>query len=257
MILDQIPATEASAILDGKHYLGAPHIPPVKYCVASRKRDALIVFAHPIAASFRVRFDFALEVARLWRADDAPFPLTHFLGSSLRWLRKHAPETDCVLSYADPAAGHQGTIYRAANFTFLNKTTRVTDHWVTPDGKRLSAPQIYRLLLTKDRKRIAELRPDWRLIEGVPKLLFVYPMRLSVDVVRWHLAAKLPDEQARKLFGSRGYGGFRASFYRERFPPRKCVHCEREFVAARSDAKTCSPSCRTMLSRKRALVHSN
>jgi hypothetical protein len=252
MILDRITASEAGAILEGRHYLGAPHIPPVVHCVATRHRDALIVFSHPIAASFRKCFDFALEVARLWRAEDAVFPLTHFLGSALRWLRKTAPETDCVLSYADPAAGHEGTIYKAASFTFLHKTTRATDHWELPDGRMLSAPQVYRQLLTKDRKQIAELREDWKLMEGVPKLLFVYPMRLSVEEVRERLAAKLPDEQARRLFGAKGYGGFRASYYRERFPPLRCAHCDREFVASRRDAKTCSASCRTMLSRKRS-----
>jgi len=148
--------------------------------------------------------------------------------------------------------GMQGRSTKHRTSRSLNKTQRVTVYWELPDGRMLSAPQVYREVFTKDRSRIAELRPDWMLIEGVPKLLFVYAMRLSVEQVRERLKAKLPDQQARKLFGARGYGGFRVSFYRDRFPPRKCVYCERQFVAARSDAKTCSASCRTMLSRKRA-----
>jgi hypothetical protein len=34
------------------------------------------------------------------------------------------------------------------------------------------------------------------------------------------------------------------------FPKRRCAHCNRLFVAARRDAKTCSTRCRTALHRK-------
>ena len=47
MILDPVSTAEASAMLDGKHYLGPPHIPPVVHCVATRKRDAVVVFSYP------------------------------------------------------------------------------------------------------------------------------------------------------------------------------------------------------------------
>ena len=38
------------------------------------------------------------------------------VGWCLRWLKKHAPQIEIVVSYADPAHGHTGVIYRASNF---------------------------------------------------------------------------------------------------------------------------------------------
>lgn len=38
--------------------------------------------------------------------------------------------------------------------------------------------------------------------------------------------------------------------YQKLFPPRHCAHCQQFFVAARTDAKTCSPRCRKALSRR-------
>jgi predicted nucleic acid-binding Zn ribbon protein len=39
--------------------------------------------------------------------------------------------------------------------------------------------------------------------------------------------------------------------YKEIFPARNCAHCQQYFVAARSDAKTCSDKCRMALSRRK------
>jgi predicted nucleic acid-binding Zn ribbon protein len=39
--------------------------------------------------------------------------------------------------------------------------------------------------------------------------------------------------------------------YKEFFPARHCQHCQQWFVAARSDAKTCSDKCRMALSRRK------
>ncbi len=41
--------------------------------------------------------------------------------------------------------------------------------------------------------------------------------------------------------------------YKEFFPARHCAYCQQWFVARRSDAKTCSASCRTMLSRRKPI----
>lgn len=46
-------------------------------------------------------------------------------------------------------------------------------------------------------------------------------------------------------------GGFRSWFYKEKFPPKRCTHCRKQFLAKRNDATTCSPMCRTALHRKR------
>ena len=247
MEIDQITVTEANAIIDGKHYLGAVGYLP-RYCLATAARDAVAVFGYPNAASFKVALQDPLELVRLWRADGATVRTDHFLHRCLMMVRKLAPDCDAVFSYADPKQGHTGAVYKGVGFKFAGKS-RITDEWETATGKRIGAAQAYRALGTKSRKRIAELRPDWRLVEGVPKLLFVFPMAMTISDVLSRLGQKLPA--ARRALFSRARGGFRVSVYQEKFPPKSCEHCGRLFLPKRSDARFHSDSCRVMAARKR------
>lgn len=57
-----------------------------------------------------------LELRRLVLIDDTPRNSeSFFIGRTLRWLKKNS-EIEVVVSYADPAHGHEGIVYRAANF---------------------------------------------------------------------------------------------------------------------------------------------
>lgn len=241
---------EANAILTGAHYLGAADYKP-RFCMTTKERNAVAIFSDPIAAHFKTTIENPLELARLWRADNAPFQTSEFLGNCLRYLRKLAPDTDCVFTYADPAASnsvtgkqHNGGVYIAANFTALRKS-RATDQWRLPSGEVLTAARVYRQLKTKSREAIAKSRPDWTLIPGVPKRLFLYPMRMTAVQVLAKLSNKMPE--ARRAMFSKAHGGFKVAVYHEKFPPLTCAHCKRLFIARRSDAKTCSPVCRTLL----------
>jgi hypothetical protein len=179
---------EADAMLEGQHYLGVPGYRPA-FCLSTATRDALAVFAPPVASHFKKSLPAPLELTRLWRTDDCPFPLSQFLSRALRWIKREAPETDCVFSYSDPAAvnpvtgrPHVGGVYAASNFAYLG-TARATDHWITPDFERVSAPRCYRLFRTKSAAKIAAFRPDWEFVAGMPKSLFCYPMRLKLPAV--------------------------------------------------------------------------
>jgi hypothetical protein len=153
-----------------------------------------------------------LELARLWQSDDQQArPLSQFLAAALRWLTKHAPESDCVFTYADPAQvnprtgqAHNGTIYRATNFTYVGKS-RVTDRWRMPKGEIVSAAKAYRRFKTKSRAAIAA-RTDWTLVEGVPKHLFVFGLRLPTAEVM----ARIGRNKARRRLLTDG-GGFRGT----------------------------------------------
>lgn len=46
------------------------------------------------------------------------------LGWCLRWIKKHLPIIEVIVSYADPAYGHSGVIYRAANFQYEGVGTK-------------------------------------------------------------------------------------------------------------------------------------
>jgi len=61
------------------------------------------------------------ELTRLVLLDEVPrFSETKFVAWCLRWLNKHT-ELVAVVSFADPEAGHLGTIYRAGNWILIGK----------------------------------------------------------------------------------------------------------------------------------------
>lgn len=58
------------------------------------------------------------ELARLYLKDSIPRNAeTWLIAQSVKFIRRAFPAVKFLLSYADPSAGHRGTIYRAANWT--------------------------------------------------------------------------------------------------------------------------------------------
>jgi hypothetical protein len=57
------------------------------------------------------------ELSRLYLLDEIPRNAeTWLIGQSVKYIKQNHPEVEYLLSYADPSAGHSGTIYRAANW---------------------------------------------------------------------------------------------------------------------------------------------
>lgn len=77
----------------------------------------VIVFALPPRET-EVRYGNPVwELARLWVDDSLPQNAeTFFIARALKHLKRQHPKVRAVVSYADPSVGHEGTIYRAANF---------------------------------------------------------------------------------------------------------------------------------------------
>jgi hypothetical protein len=62
------------------------------------------------------------ELNRLWMADYCPRNSeSMFIGRALKFLKEKHPDW-IIVSYADSAQGHTGTIYRASNFFYTGKT---------------------------------------------------------------------------------------------------------------------------------------
>lgn len=123
-----------------------------------------------------------IELTRLWIADCVPSNAESFLiGNTLRRIPK-----DIVLSYADPAYGHVGTVYQATNWLYTGLSAKRTD-WSIPgvDGhgqslsdryssaelreaygetfKIVARPRKHRyVMLLGDRRRRKELRKKLR-----------------------------------------------------------------------------------------------
>jgi len=76
-----------------------------------------------------------VPLARLWLADELPANSeSRVLGVVLRHLARGG-RYKLVLSYADPAAGHVGTIYQASGWTYMGTTE--PERYFVLDGKRI------------------------------------------------------------------------------------------------------------------------
>lgn len=63
------------------------------------------------------------ELARLYLLDEIPCNAeTWLIGQSVKWIKRHRREVACLVSYADPSAGHAGVIYKAANWKADGRT---------------------------------------------------------------------------------------------------------------------------------------
>lgn len=65
-----------------------------------------------------------IELRRLCCIDNTPKNTeSFFIGSTLRWLKKNT-NIKTVISYADTEYSHEGTIYKASNFTYHGMTSK-------------------------------------------------------------------------------------------------------------------------------------
>lgn len=82
------------------------------------------------------------ELARLYLLDEVPQNAeTWLIAQSVRWIKRNHPEVCNLVSYADPSAGHSGTIYRAANWREDGRTdderrTPRCDYYDARTGKK-------------------------------------------------------------------------------------------------------------------------
>ena len=77
----------------------------------------VIVYALPPRETNKRYGGETWELARLWLEDAVPKNAeTYLIARSVRYIAQHFPQVKCLVSYADPSAGHSGVIYRAANW---------------------------------------------------------------------------------------------------------------------------------------------
>jgi len=84
-----------------------------------------IVYGNPVgrhvikSISSELKSGQVFELTRLWIKDGTPKNTeSWFIAQSFDWLRKNKPNIKVLISYADPGAGHKGTIYQATNWLY-------------------------------------------------------------------------------------------------------------------------------------------
>jgi hypothetical protein len=121
--------------------------------------------------------DKCLELRRLCLIDNTPKNAeSFFVSRTLKWLKKNT-DWKFVVSYADPEQGHEGTIYKAANFTYEGTTSPGSSLLV--DGKAFHI----RTLTMLDRPYGVEINeryknedPGIQVIKTKPKHIFTYQL---------------------------------------------------------------------------------
>jgi hypothetical protein len=166
-----------------------------------------------------------IELRRLARAEPKrdDYPLTRFMSICHRMLR-HEHGKQFVVSYSDAAQGHEGGIYKAANFQkvgrawFLDLAARFRkgDHYYTGAGELIGRRKS--IDRQERRTRNAAHLEQWRQSKNC--------WDGGADVIR-----KADLEAVTR--------------------PVRCENCGNWYPAARSDSKTCTPKCRVALHRKR------
>jgi len=121
--------------------------------------------------------DKVLELRRLVCVDDTPKNAeSFFISKTLKWLKRNT-DIVLILSYADPAQGHDGTIYKASNFEYIGRSSGGT--MLEVDGKLFHGRS-----LTIDRpyakeiaKRVKENDSNVKVVKTEPKYLYAYWLR--------------------------------------------------------------------------------
>ncbi len=108
-----------------RHYLGKR--PGVTVLAMMMMEDAfacgMITYSLPPSQT-SVRYGgVTWEMSRLFIEDRIPANgETWLIAQSVRYIRKNCPTVRMLVTYADPSVGHQGVIYRAANWTYDGHT---------------------------------------------------------------------------------------------------------------------------------------
>ena len=120
------PLALCRLLIEQNHYLYSwPSGPVYAYAYES----AIVVFSLPpnpyLAKSFGLRNGRVWQLARLWAPDGhRPNLLTEAISFAVRAFHR-LELADLLISYADPSAGHDGHIYRAASWTVLSKSKEI------------------------------------------------------------------------------------------------------------------------------------
>lgn len=137
---------DSAAPMVRAHYLGK--FPGVCVLILGLMLDdapvGMIMFALPPRETAKRYGGVTWELARLWVADEMPQNTeTYLIAQAVKTIRKEMPDVMTLVSYADPSAGHAGTIYKAANWAADGRTddgrkTPRCDYEDKRTGKRYS-----------------------------------------------------------------------------------------------------------------------
>jgi hypothetical protein len=134
-----------------------------------------------------------LELQRLVLLDEVPKNSeSRFIGWCLRWLKKNTG-VKAVISFADPAHGHGGTVYRASNWIYTGKQKPARDR-IYLDGVEMHPKQFYNIYGTSSLPKLRALLPDRAITTGFRETKHRYVFVLKTELM--HLLKLAPKDWA-------------------------------------------------------------
>lgn len=118
------------------------------------------------------KYKGCIDIRRMACLDSSPCNSeSWFLSQIIRWCASNT-DYNYVLSYSDATVGHKGTIYKAANFVDIGKTSPTKfvewgDKTYHPRSLSIDRPYSYKL-------REAVSKGDALIKEGLPKTVWLY-----------------------------------------------------------------------------------
>ena len=185
LVVRPIPVRVAKIVLSREHYLhslpggtrlalgvfvGAQLLGAITLGVGPKNGHRLVDGATP---------DDVITLSRLWLADELPpNSESRVLGVILRSLRRHT-SLRFVLTYADPGAGHVGTIYQATGWLYTG-TSEAMPMLDLGDGIGRHSRSVAHAYGTHSRRHFARHGVSVQLIKQASKHRYLYPLDPSI-----------------------------------------------------------------------------
>lgn len=172
------------------------------------------------------------ELSRLWAPDGhVPNLLTQAISAAVGVLRQHE-KPDVLVSYADPNAGHEGAVYKAASWISHGQCAEVRA-WRARDGKVHARRAFHSGSRSMTKAEVEAL--GYRQLTLPGKIRFVKPCSKAV-------AKLLAEHEPRPMRRPHNYTRTRRRLKARR--GRTCAVCSVTLWSRRSHARTCSVRCR-------------
>lgn len=127
------------------------------------------------------------ELKRLWVADELGKNTESWvIGQCLKYIKQHHSEIKCLISYADPDAGHIGTIYQATNWLYqdIERRKGTSGYIVSFDGgtKWQHSRTLFNKYGTFNYNKLVEVLPrPFKIKELSVKERYIYPLGSKVE----------------------------------------------------------------------------
>ena len=168
--------SEIRMIFENYHYKGGHMGGGISFCLALVDEYGLIIGGAVIGKPrHEKKYKDCVEIRRMALEDKCPKNSeSYFLSKIIWWIKKNT-QYGKVLSYADMSVGHQGIVYKAANFKCVGETTP-TKHVIWngvryhPRSLTIERPYSHKL-------RKAVITGQARIEVGLPKKVYIYEIR--------------------------------------------------------------------------------